>query len=300
MTTLPAGWKLAEKLRDSLLWTASSLAALGKEQDVIVLEGRRRTVGEVLDEANEALEVDTPPASAQPESQREGYPHDDPQFVALCREHDILGTAMQGLVAVFWRASAQDDAKDSVIAGALFDFMGFLTTLDQPVTLGASKEATIAVKLLEQWAEKRGLHLSEADVKGWDRRRAPAAGDARDDLTRWTLRWIMREADAAKETCGTDPESPAAIRNAKLAAIATAAAQALGLVRGPSYADPGSGDAQDAARWRWIFSHAENVGFDYQSGRFTTLTIAGRQRESLVAFVDAALAAQVPHKGDAA
>lgn len=56
----------------------------------------------------------TPPASAQPESQREGYPHDDAKFVALCREHDILGTAMQGLVAVFWRAaSAQDDAKDA-------------------------------------------------------------------------------------------------------------------------------------------------------------------------------------------
>lgn len=56
---------------------------------------------------------DTPPASAQPESQREGYPHDAPKFVALCREHDILGTAMQGLAAVFWRgASAQDDAKD--------------------------------------------------------------------------------------------------------------------------------------------------------------------------------------------
>ncbi|WP_286936175.1 hypothetical protein [Achromobacter sp. UBA4530] len=59
----------------------------------------------------------TPPASAQPESMREGYPHDDPQFIALCREHDILGTAMQGLAAVFWRAaSAQDDAKDDSIA----------------------------------------------------------------------------------------------------------------------------------------------------------------------------------------
>lgn len=131
------------------------------------------------------------------------------------------------------------------------------------------------------------------------RRPAPDAGDAQDDQTRWTLRWIMREADAAKETCSTDPESPAAIRNATLAAIATAAAQALGLIRGPSYADPGAGDAQDAARWRWIFSHAENVGFDYQSGRFTTLTIAGRQRESLVAFVDAAIAAQQGKGGEA-
>ncbi|WP_286938943.1 hypothetical protein [Achromobacter sp. UBA4530] len=59
------------------------------------------------------IDSPTPPASAQPESMREGYPHDDPQFIASCREHDILGTAMQGLAAVFWRAaSAQDDAKD--------------------------------------------------------------------------------------------------------------------------------------------------------------------------------------------
>ncbi|EFF72939.1 hypothetical protein, partial [Achromobacter piechaudii] len=52
-------------LRDSLLWTASSLAAIGKEQDVITLEGRKRTVGEILDEANEALNV---PDDAAPTS----------------------------------------------------------------------------------------------------------------------------------------------------------------------------------------------------------------------------------------
>ena len=63
--------KHAEALRESLLWTASSLAALGKEHDVIVLEGRRRTVGEILDEANEALEVATPPASAQDDAKDE-------------------------------------------------------------------------------------------------------------------------------------------------------------------------------------------------------------------------------------
>lgn len=58
-------WKLVNALRDSLLWTASSLAAIGKEQDVITLEGRKRTVGEILDEANEALNV---PDDAAPTS----------------------------------------------------------------------------------------------------------------------------------------------------------------------------------------------------------------------------------------
>jgi hypothetical protein len=58
-------WKPVNALRDSLLWTASSLAAIGKEQDVITLEGRKRTVGEILDEANEALNV---PDDAAPTS----------------------------------------------------------------------------------------------------------------------------------------------------------------------------------------------------------------------------------------
>ncbi|WP_454676636.1 DUF551 domain-containing protein [Achromobacter marplatensis] len=123
---------------------------------------------------------------------------------------------------------------------------------------------------------------------GWT---APAAGDALDDETRWTLRWIMREADAAKETCGTDPESPAAIRNAKLASIASAAAQALKLVRGPSYATHAADDAQDAARWRWMWNHAENVSFAYRPSAYTTMTVAGRRRGSLAEFVDAAIAA---------
>lgn len=56
-TTIPAGWKLVEALRESLLWTASSLAAVGKEQDLITLEGRKRTIGEILDEANAALDA---------------------------------------------------------------------------------------------------------------------------------------------------------------------------------------------------------------------------------------------------
>jgi hypothetical protein len=49
---------------------------------------------------------------------------------------------------------------------------------------------------------------------------------------------IMRAADKAKEPCGMDPESPAAIRNAKFATIAHMAAQGLGLVQGPPLSTP--------------------------------------------------------------
>lgn len=104
----------------------------------------------------------TPTASAQDEGQREGYPHDDPQFIALCREHDILGTAMQGLAAVFWRAaSAQDDAKDERQAFEAWhkrEFGDFMAD---------------AANHYNRWLGWQG-HAFIA---------APAAGDARDDLT---------------------------------------------------------------------------------------------------------------------
>lgn len=70
--------------------------------------------------------------------------------------------------------------------------------------------------------------------------------DARAEQVTAILWAIMRDAQAAKEPCGDDPESAAAIRNGKLATIAGAAAQALGLVRGPDYPAPAAGDALDA------------------------------------------------------
>lgn len=77
-----------------------------------------------------------------------------------------------------------------------------------------------------------------------------ATGEDGDDETQAILRWIMRTAESAKEDCGMDPETPAAVRNGKLASIASAAAQALGLKGGPSYQVPAAGDAlrdRDAA-----------------------------------------------------
>src|SRR5690554_1452197 len=39
-----------------------------------------------------------------PEGIREGAPYDDPDFEALCREHEIWGTAAAAQCAVFWEA----------------------------------------------------------------------------------------------------------------------------------------------------------------------------------------------------
>ena len=56
-----------------------------------------------------------------------------------------------------------------VIAGALFDFLGYLTSLpaQEAVTFSECHEASSAVEHLEKWAEKRSLSLDEADLFGW-------------------------------------------------------------------------------------------------------------------------------------
>jgi hypothetical protein len=63
----------------------------------------------------------------------------------------------------------------------------------------------------------------------------PAQEPSQKDLI---LQWIIKTAGEAKEPCSDDPESLTAVRNAKVASIADAAAQALGLVRGPAYTTP--------------------------------------------------------------
>ncbi len=74
-------------------------------------------------------------------------------------------------------AVANDDAEATpdplpadlsvVVAGALFDFLGYLTTRDKVISLGATEEAGAAVEAVSEWAATRGLSLDEAAVGGW-------------------------------------------------------------------------------------------------------------------------------------
>ena len=53
------------------------------------------------------------------------------------------------------------------IAGALFDFAGFLTSTEKGHTFGAKHDAAPMVGLLREWAATRGLSLDEANVMDW-------------------------------------------------------------------------------------------------------------------------------------
>lgn len=78
---------------------------------------------------------------------------------------------IQAEFTAYARAAIEADraqrVPDGAISGALFDFAGFLTTLDAPVRFGSTEEAAPMVELLQEFAKKRGLSLDDADVMCW-------------------------------------------------------------------------------------------------------------------------------------
>lgn len=57
--------------------------------------------------------------------------------------------------------------QQNIIAGALFDLMGYLTCREKKLCLSASDDAAPAVEALTEWAEKRGFDLDAARVTDW-------------------------------------------------------------------------------------------------------------------------------------
>lgn len=55
----------------------------------------------------------------------------------------------------------------AVIAGAVFDFMGYLTSRKERITLSAADDAAPAVDAIRDFAIKRGLSLDDAQVREW-------------------------------------------------------------------------------------------------------------------------------------
>jgi hypothetical protein len=104
--------------------------------------------------------------------------NDEPAWRALCIVMSALGDRERLVESMA--------VSDNTVAGALFDFLGFLTTLDEAATFGGNCNAGDAVRLLKEWAAKRNLNLDGADVMGWRDYTAPTAADARDVMA-WAV-----------------------------------------------------------------------------------------------------------------
>lgn len=84
-----------------------------------------------------------------------------------------------------------------VIAGALYDFLGYLTTRDETLCMGATQECSPVIPALQAWAKTRNLPLDEANVKGWRDSIAASSASPRtltDDGKLWSfLRNVMAQ-----------------------------------------------------------------------------------------------------------
>lgn len=62
----------------------------------------------------------------------------------------------------------------AVIAGVLFDFMGWLTSRDERIVLSSRDDASPAVNVIQQFSEMRGFSLDGARVQDWQTATHPA------------------------------------------------------------------------------------------------------------------------------
>ena len=59
------------------------------------------------------------------------------------------------------------DVSHGIIAGALFDFMGWLTSRPKRIMLSSADDASPAVDAIKDFAKMRGLSLDDARVQDW-------------------------------------------------------------------------------------------------------------------------------------
>jgi hypothetical protein len=73
--------------------------------------------------------------------------------------------AMDNLRAAIEQGEKQ--VTHSVVAGVLFDFMGWLTSREKRLTLSSTDEAGPAVEAITEFAKMRDLRLEDAQVEHW-------------------------------------------------------------------------------------------------------------------------------------
>ena len=75
------------------------------------------------------------------------------------------------------------ETQQAIIAGALFDFMGWLTSRKERLVLSSTDEASPAVDAITDFAKMRGLSLDDARVQDWVD--APPAAQPEQELVAW-------------------------------------------------------------------------------------------------------------------
>jgi len=64
--------------------------------------------------------------------------------------------------------NAKRKANSRMISGALFDFMGYLTTRKKVIHVGSSEEPSPILDAFKEWCNIRKLDAADPDVKNWE------------------------------------------------------------------------------------------------------------------------------------
>ena len=91
------------------------------------------------------------------------------QLDGLDTETECVTIDVGDVIAALRTALEQqaEPVSQAVIAGALFDFMGWLTTRKESLVLSSTDNASPAVESITEFAKMRGLSLDDAKVQDW-------------------------------------------------------------------------------------------------------------------------------------
>ena len=90
-----------------------------------------------------------------------------PEWPLIKNILDEYGLDAISFVAKWQAAQQAEPVSQAVIVGALFDFMGWLTTRKERLILSSTDNASPAADAIKVFAEMRGLSLTDARVQDW-------------------------------------------------------------------------------------------------------------------------------------
>lgn len=90
-----------------------------------------------------------------------------PEMGAVFKRFQIGRCEWNVMLAAAPEPDVEPDGLPLVIAGAIFDFAGYLTTRDKVIKVGSTANASPIADLVKEWADVRGLSLTDAAVLSW-------------------------------------------------------------------------------------------------------------------------------------
>jgi hypothetical protein len=113
--------------------------------------------------------------------------------------------ALRDVAKLYAELFDMQDVSHSVIAGALFDFMGWLTSRPKRIMLSSADEASPAVDAIKEFAKMRGLSLDDAQVQDWQDYTTPPTQPATVQEPVWIQPDHLQKAQKAPFLCRVEP-----------------------------------------------------------------------------------------------